>query len=72
MMDKKQARQRAARRDFLKRAAVVGGSGGVLAASDAVAVDAPDASPELQLEEKSARGYSRSEHVETYYRNARF
>ena len=71
-MDKKQARQRAARRDFLKRSALVGGASGVLAATSAGAVEPETAIQSVTEEDKRQRGYTRSEHVETYYRNARF
>ena len=70
-IDTVQARQRAARRDFLKRATVAGTGAGVLSAS-AGASDTPDALAVDVTDNSDARGYRRTEHVEAYYRHARF
>ena len=60
------------RREFLKRAAVSGGTvtvaaaaGAAAAGADAPAANVPDAAPR-------ARGYRMTDHIERYYRLARF
>ena len=60
------------RREFLKRAAVTGGAVTVAAAagSAAAATDAPAAS--VPAAAPQSRGYRMTDHVERYYRLARF
>ena len=61
------------RREFLKRAAVTGGAVTVAAAAGAAAAgtDAPAAADVLDTAPQS-RGYRMTDHIERYYRLARF
>ena len=61
------------RREFLKRAAVTGGAVTVAAAAGAAAAgtDAPAAADILDATPQS-RGYRMTDHIERYYRLARF
>ena len=59
------------RREFLKRAAVTGGAVTVAAAAGAAAADAP-APVEIADTTPESRGYRMTDHIERYYRLARF
>ena len=61
------------RREFLKRAAVTGGAVTVAAAAGAAAAGAgePASAPAAETAPES-RGYRMTDHVERYYRLARF
>ena len=61
------------RREFLKRAAVTGGAVTVAAAAGATAAGAgePASAPTAETAPES-RGYRMTDHVERYYRLARF
>ena len=59
------------RREFLKRAAVSGGAVTVAAAAGAAAADAP-AVPDVLDTTPESWGYRMTDHIERYYRLARF
>ncbi len=61
------------RREFLKRAALTGGGVTVAAAAGAAAAgaDGPAAADALETAPRS-RGYRMTDHIERYYRLARF
>ena len=59
------------RREFLKRAAVTGGTVTVAAAAGAAAAGEPAAAPAPRTVPES-RGYRVTAHIDRYYRLARF
>ena len=59
------------RREFLKRAAVTGGTVTVAAAAGVAAAGEPAAAPAPQTVPES-RGYRVTAHIDRYYRLARF
>ena len=62
------------RREFLKRAAVTGGAVTMAAAAGTAAAGAgdPATASALDLETAESRGYRMTDHIERYYRLARF
>ena len=59
------------RREFLKRAAVTGGTVTVAAAAGVAAAGEPAAAPAARTVPES-RGYRMTAHIDRYYRLARF
>ena len=60
------------RREFLKRAAVTGGAVTMAAAAGTAGAGDPATAPALELETAESRGYRMTDHIERYYRLARF